>query len=84
MENMPLQTFISSKIKNGEIVHFVLPGAIISGECNDLLSFTFVLELKNCTVYTGSSKVSIDILYVSADKDILSWGSGEIKNLDIK
>jgi hypothetical protein len=77
MDKVPLQNFLSET--RYQKVHIVLPGAVITGENQDLVPRTFILQLGSCTVRTGSSKVFIETLFVSADTDIIAWGIGDIQ-----
>lgn len=78
MENTTLQEFIFNCAKEDLRMHFVLPGAVVSGKFENLTSLTFILTLKDCIVYTGKSSISIDIINISAEKDIVAWGIGNI------
>lgn len=65
-------------IKNNphpEFIHFVLPGAIVSGQVVRRTPET--IHLENVTTFTGGSSVEIDLLQVPLDR-ILAWGEGEI------
>jgi len=81
MENMTLQHFIENCARENTRMNFVLPGAVISGEYENLTSLTFILTLKNCIIYTGKTSVSVNSINLSAEKDIIAWGIG---NAEIK
>ena len=82
MENTFLKSFIEHN--TGNKMHFVLTGAVVSGDYSNLIAPTSVLDLKNCTIYTGGSKIFIENLQVLADQDIHAWGTGDIKEISSK
>ncbi len=69
-----LEEFIKNN-PHPEFIHFVLPGAVVSGQF--VKRTPEIIHLENVTTYTGGSTVYIDLLQIPTEK-ILAWGEGEI------
>lgn len=66
---------------DSEFVHFVLPGAVVSGRYVSRTPETLLLD--SVLVCTGSSQIQIDTIRVPIER-ILAWGEGEIRDAQSK
>lgn len=77
-----LEQFIES-IDPSEVIHLVLPGAVISGEI-DIPSPEKgkTIRLENARIYAGLQTVEdVSVVIVPYEK-ILAWGYGEVSSVD--
>lgn len=58
-------------------VHFILPGAVVSGTYDDHTPETIYLE--NAITYAGTQTIKTEVLIVPRER-ILAWGAGTIKS----
>ncbi len=57
-------------------IHFILPGAVVSGVYDDHTPETIYLE--SAVTYAGVQTVKTEVLIVPRER-ILAWGAGTIK-----
>jgi hypothetical protein len=78
---MSLSYDLEQLIKNNpfpEFIHFVMPGAVVSGQF--VTSTPETITLQNATTYTGGSAVEIESVELPIEK-IIGWGEGEINRV---
>ncbi len=69
-------TFIKNGLQTKKICHFVLAGAVVSGQIEEEPT-PETISLRNVTIYSGHSVVQTDFLFVPL-AHILTWGFGKL------
>lgn len=59
-----------------KIIHFILPGAVVSGVFDDFSPET--IHLYDATIYTGLQAIKMPLSIIPR-KRILAWGAGKVK-----
>lgn len=59
-----------------KIIHFILPGVVISGVFEDYTPET--IHLHNATIYTGLQAIKMPLSIIPRER-IIAWGAGKVK-----